>query len=129
MPYRLIVNQPYQSAANVLAATFSFVKVFDPNLLRLADHWLVTPDGIAIHDEYYNHDLLIATEVADSDAKLDEPHCFSVNGKSYKLLTELPQSRLDEILGVLGELYHDRFIVTKGRNVYRLLKFVPDEVE
>lgn len=129
MPYRLIVNQPYQSAANVLAATFLFVKKFDPNLLRLADHWLVTPDGIAIHDEYYNHDLLIATEVAYSDAQLDEPHCFSVNGKSYQLLKDLTRSQLDEILGVLGELYNDRFIVTKGRNVYRLLKYVPDEVE
>ena len=129
MPYRLIVNQPYQSAANVLAATFRFVKAFDPNMLRLADHWLVTPDGIAIHDEYYNQDLLIATEVAAADAKLDEPHCISVNGKSYKLLTNLPQSRLDAILGVLGELYHDRFIVTRGRNVYRFLKYLPDEVE
>ena len=129
MPYKLIVNQPYQSAANVLAATFRFVKAYDPNLLRLADYWCVKHDGIAIQNAQHNQDYLIATEVADCDAKLDEPHCFSVNGKSYKLLSDLAQSHLDGILNVLGEHYNDCFIVTKGHNVYRFLKYVPEEVE
>ena len=76
MHYKLIVNQPFQSTASVLAAAFRFVCAYDPHLLRLEEHWRVIPNGIAIHDSFNNIDIPIGRDATLEEYDPDDTHYF-----------------------------------------------------
>ena len=63
MHYKLIVNQPFQSTASVLAAAFRFVCAYDPHLLRLEEHYFT--------DGYANYRLLEDLPKSDLDDILE----------------------------------------------------------
>lgn len=77
MHYKLIVNQPFQSTASVLAAAFRFVCAYDPHLLRLEEHWRVIPNGIAIHDSFNNIDIPIGRDASLEEYDSDDFHFFT----------------------------------------------------
>lgn len=127
MHYKLMVNQPFQSTANVLAAAFRFVTAYDPGLLRLEERWRNIPGGIAIHDSFNNQDLPIGREASGEEYNPDDRHFFTDGYGNYRLLEELDRSRLNDILEVFNDLYGaDCFAVIKTPIGYGYYKCVND---
>lgn len=127
MHYKLIVNQPFQSTANVLAAAFRFVCAYDPHLLRLEEHWRVIPNGIAIHDSYNNQDLPFGREATMEEWESEGYKCFSNDYGSYRLLDDLSKDLLDDILEVFNDHYSgDCFAISKTAIGYSFYKCVND---
>ena len=125
MKYKLVVNQPFQSTGNVLAAAFRFVYAYDPRLLRLEEHWRVFPGGIAIHDSFNNQDLPIGRDAAGDDYDPDDLSCFTDGYSNYRLLDTLDQSQLDDILEVFNDHYcADCFAISKTAIGYGFYKCV-----
>ena len=77
MHYKLIVNQPFQSTANVLAAAFHFVKIYDPQLRRLEESWVMVPGGVAIHDSFNNQNIPIGRDASLEEYDSDDFHFFT----------------------------------------------------
>ena len=127
MHYKLIVNQPFQSTANVLAAAFRFVLAYDPRLLRLEDRWRTITGGIAIHDSFNNQDLPIGRNVLPGEYDSDDRHYFTDGDGNYRLLEDLSRSQLEDILEVFNDIYvADCFAVCKTPIVYGYYKCVND---
>ena len=125
MKYKLIVNQPVQSTANVLAAAFSFVKAYDPNLHRLEDRWDLIPGGVAIRDTFNKQLLPIGRDPVGDEFDPDDPHCFRVDADPYILVKDLTRGQLDDLLEVFNELYSaDCFAVDKTPIGYGFYKCV-----
>lgn len=126
MHYRLIVNQPFSSTGNVLGAAFRFVLSSDPRLLRLEDRWRRIPGGVALHDSFNNIDLPIGRDVLPGEYDTDDPNYFTDGYGSYRLLTDLSRSKLDDILEVFNDIYGDCFVVMKTAIGYGYYKCVND---
>lgn len=127
MRYELIVNQPFQSTANVLAAAFRFVIAYDPGLLRLEDRWRTISGGIAIHDSFNNQDLPIGRDASLEEYDSDDRHFFTDGDGNYRLLEDLNRSQLDDILEVFNDIYGaDCFAVIKTPIGYGYYKCIND---
>ena len=127
MRYKLIVNQPFQSTANVLAAAFRFVIAYDPGLLRLEDRWRTISGGIAIHDSFNNQDLPIGRDASLEEYDSDDRHFFTDGDGNYRLLEDLNRSQLDDILEVFNDIYGaDCFAVIKTPIGYGYYKCIND---
>ena len=127
MHYRLMVNQPFQSTANVLAAAFGFVLAFDPRLLRLEDRWRVLPGGIAIHDSFNNQDIPFGRDASSEEYDPDDCHFFTDGDDNYRLLEKLDRTQLDDILEVFNDLYGaDCFGISKTPIGYGFYRCVND---
>jgi len=115
MHYKLIVNQPFTSTVNVLAAALHFVHVYDPRLLRLEEHWRVYPGGVIyLHDSFNNQDIPIGKEAGDEYDPDDHYHYFSNDFGNYKILDSLSKGQLDDLMEVLNDHYcSDCFAVSK----------------
>ena len=125
MHYKLIVNQPCQSEANVLASAFQFVTIFDPHLLRLEDLWCTIPGGIAIHDSFNKQSLPIGRAATLEEYDPDDFHYFTDGYSHYRLLENLSRSQLDDILDVFNDLYgEDCFAILKTQIGYGIYKCV-----
>ena len=125
MHYELIVNLPLQSTADVLAEAFRFVKMHDPQLLRLDEAWVLIPGGVSLHDSFNNQNIPIGRNATPEEFDPDDFHCFSDGYANYKLLEDLPQSNLDDILEVFNDLYGaDAFAVRKTSIGYGFYKCV-----
>ena len=127
MHYKLIVNQPFQSTANVLAAAFHFVKIYDPQLRRLEESWVTVPGGVAIHDSFNNQNIPIGRDASLEEYDSDDFHFFTDGYANYRLLEDLPKSDLDDILEVFNDHYGaDCFAVSKTPIGYGYYKCVND---
>lgn len=127
MHYKLIVNQPFQSTAIVLAAAFRFVCAYDPHLLRLEEHWRVIPNGIAIHDSFNNIDISIGRDASLEEYDSDDFHFFTDGYANYRLLEDLPKSDLDDILEIFNDHYGaDYFEVRETPIGYGYYKCIND---
>ena len=127
MHYKLIVNQPFQSTANVLAAAFNFVRAFDPQLLRLEERWTLSDGGVSIRDTFNSQSLPFGRDASDEEYNPDDPHCFTDGYGHYILRTDLSKSELDDVLEVFNELYcSDCFAISKTPIGYGYYKCVND---
>lgn len=125
MHYKLIVNQPFQSTANVLAAAFRFVCAYDPQLLRLEERWRTFSGGIAIFDSFNHQSLPIGRNATTEEYDPDDLHFFTDGYSNYRLLEDLSISQLDDILEVFNDLYGgDCFAVKKTTIGYGYYKCV-----
>ncbi len=125
MKYKPIVNQPFQSTANVLAAAFSFVKAYDPQLRRLEDRWDLISGGVAIRDTFNMQLLPIGRDPVGDEFDPDDLHCFYADTDPYILVKDLSREQLDDLLDVFNELYSaDCFAVDKTPIGYGFYKCV-----
>lgn len=127
MHYKLIVNQPFQSTANVLAGAFRFVRAYDPQLLRLEELWRITPDGISLYDSFNKQDLPFGRKASPEEWNPDDMHCLSFEGEHFMLLTDFSRGHLNDILDVFNDNYGgDCFCVLKTPIGYGYYKCVED---
>lgn len=125
MQYKLIVNQPFQSTENVLAAAFRFIRAYDPHLLRLEDRWDLIPGGVAIRDTFNKQLLPVGRDPLGDEFDPDDPHCFRADTEPYILVQDLSREQLDDLLDVFNELYSaDCFAVDKTPIGYGFYKCV-----
>lgn len=127
MKYKLMVNQPFQSTANVLAGAFHFVTIYDPQLLRLEESWVRIPGGIALHDSFNNQDIPIGRDATSEEYDPDDFHYFTDGYSNYRLLEDLSRGHLNDILEVFNDHYGaDCFAVIKTPIGYGYYKCVCD---
>ena len=125
MRYKLIVNQPFKRTAYVLAATLHFAHVYDPRLLRLEEHWRMTPGGVALHDSFNNRDIPMGKDAGDSYDPDDLFHCFTDGYANYRILDDLTRGQLNDLLEIFNDHYgSDCFAVMKTPIGYGFYKCV-----
>lgn len=123
--FSLIVNQPYQSASNVLRGAFRFILGADPRLLRLEELWRFQGEDLYLYDSFNCQNLKFAVKASDDEIENDGPFLFRVDGDYYVPDPNVTRGCMDDIIEAFNDNYSDCYIFKKtntGYSYYRVIK-------